>query len=142
MDIEVTKLKLDREVPLLVEFGQAMGWQVVREGTDVWVSIPWRSRNQLLTLWLDLNQYPQAAPKGRWVTGPREKTPLPPQSCPQSNSPFLYQPNEHPHPFICLKGFHEYHTHSSHRSDPWDAYRNTITLRRLLASVQSHLDRQ
>lgn len=37
--------------------------------------------------------------------------------------------NNSPHPitrkpFVCMKGFREYHTHSSHISDSWDAIKN------------------
>lgn len=26
-------------------------------------------------------------------------------------------------PFICMRGFHEYHTHPSHVTEPWEQYR-------------------
>lgn len=31
---------------------------------------------------------------------------------------------QHPWPFICMRGSRDYHNHSSHRTDSWDNYRD------------------
>lgn len=44
-----------------------------------------------------------------------------------SCAPFtIFNMSAHPatgRPFICMRGFYEYHTHPSHVTEPWDQYR-------------------
>lgn len=63
--------------------------------------------------------------------------PLPIDRCPPNVRMLLY-PHSNPditRPFICVRGTYEYHAHSSHITDTWDAWRNTITLRDIVDRV-------
>ena len=46
-----------------------------------------------------------------------------------TNLPGVFNPDPHPttqHPFICMRGAREYHTHESHVSDSWESLKNNL----------------
>lgn len=134
---EVTKRKFDREVALLVENRKAL-----RERGIFLEEVTFPSIYALFSVGFTT---------GRLVVfgvqlGFEDFNVLPPSACffepitrrplIRSEIPLPLQPisdqlpnvivGSHPStglPFVCLRGFKEYHTHPQHTDDPWDQYR-------------------
>lgn len=54
----------------------------------------------------------------------------------------VFNPSSHPatgRPFICMRGFREFHTHPSHQNETWDSYRGQegMNLVGLLSQISS-----
>ena len=47
---------------------------------------------------------------------------------------------EHNGPFVCLPGLKDFHSHPKHIDQPWAAYRNTLTLDKILSDLADMLD--
>lgn len=128
MDIEVSKLKFNREKKLLLgeakEFVQARGWEVIQFEYPVLAVVltrptarrrigfrfhcdDWDAQPPSLTLFdpasPDIELPWQKWPKNGWNAGERH--------------------DHYPKPFLCLPGIREYHTHPSHLGDRWENLR-------------------
>ena len=68
---------------------------------------------------LQCDQWPELPPAAELLTADGTK---PAQGLPGG----IFHPDMHPQtqrPFVCMRGFREYHTHSSHLNDHWATYR-------------------
>lgn len=158
LNLEVTKRKFDREVTLLMENREAL-----RERGIFIEEVAFPSVYALFSV---------AFPVGRLVifgvrVGFEDFNVLPPSAHfyePVTRRPLLrpeiplpLQPlgdqvpnvivGAHPAtglPFVCLRGFKEYHTHPQHTDDPWDQYRydgSTGTAYYCLEQIWVHITR-
>ena len=49
---------------------------------------------------------------------------------------------DYPRPFICRRGLREFHTHPEHEDEPWDRYRESLTLPRIVIELLEDLQRR
>lgn len=59
-----------------------------------------------------------------------DRTPLPPGEWPQdlTREGLAHGHPEYDRPFFCRRGLREYHSHPGHQEDPWDKYREAVSL--------------
>lgn len=59
-----------------------------------------------------------------------DRTPLPPGEWPQdlTRAGLAHGHPEYERPFFCRRGLREYHSHPGHQEDPWDSYREAVSL--------------
>lgn len=59
-----------------------------------------------------------------------DRTPLPPQDWPQdlTRGGLAHGHPKYDRPFFCRRGLREYHSHPGHQEDPWDIYREAVSL--------------
>jgi len=142
VDIELdgTQLRVRYEVELLASTpaaagpGVLVGNQIV--GTVFNVPILGSRRREQLILTLDVTDFDSQPPTAELLAA--DGTPLPPERWPRDVEGQGIVP-DHPlwrrRPFFCRPGTREFHTHPQHEDEPWDAYREGMSLSNIVLSL-------
>jgi hypothetical protein len=128
VDVEVSKLKFNREKDLLLgegkDFVAAQGWEIIEFEYPILAVILTHPKNKrrlgfrfLCDDWDDqppsLSLFDPASPKVE----------LPWAKWPQKGWNVGDRHAHYPKPFLCLPGIREYHSHPNHLGDHWVNYR-------------------
>lgn len=81
-----------------------------------------------LLLHMDLTDYDGQPPTAELLLP--DRTPLPPHEWPKSigGQGIILGHQAYDRPFFCRRGLREYHSHPQHEDDPWDKYREAMSL--------------
>lgn len=84
---------------------------------------------------MELNGYDSLPPTAELLLP--DRSPLPPSDWPKSigGQGIVHDSKDYGRPFFCRRGLREYHSHSQHEDDPWDAYREHLALHQIVMEL-------
>jgi hypothetical protein len=123
-DLNVASVDLEDDVQLYVAFA----------GVDLSQS----SRRRLVAH-LDCTDFDGQPPTAELMLP--DRTPLPPGQWPKDliEQGIVQNHPDFKRPFFCRPGFREFHTHPQHEDEPWDKYRESITLEHVVIDLLDDL---
>jgi hypothetical protein len=124
VDIEVSKLKFNREKEMLLgpgkEFADANGWEIVQLEYPVLSFVFTRpTGNRRLGFRFQCDQWDELPPSLTLFDPSSPKEELTWEKWPKNGWNAAASHKNYSKPFLCLPGIREYHTHENHQTDYW-----------------------